>query len=495
MNIAAYCRVSTGKEDQLDSLSHQKEFFIRYAQRNGHDLFRVYADEGISGTSLKRREEFNRLMHDARCGLFQAVVVKDVSRLARNTVDFLVSIRQLKAMGINTVFLTANMDSMGDSEFVLTLFSAMAQEESGNLSKRVKFGKKLNAEKGRVPQGLFGYDRIDNFTLAVNPEEAQIVRSIFSLYTQQGLGCRSISQTLNREGSRTKYGKDWNARGVRRVLVNPVYRGILVNHKYEIQDFLTGKQVSLPKEQHLYHPRPEWAIVSPEVFQRAQDILESRQIRYDASEPFRQGRYSGRHLFSTLIKCEHCGRSFTRKTYTYAQTRVYWHCSTNDRYTAQGCDNCISLNEPELIRQLQQYFASLIPCKETFIADILSRLEELRPGAEDPAQRRRDLETRRRQLLSRKDRYRELYASDLLTLPELKAKLARIQEDLKQTDAVLEQSLQSPAPAGSRAAPEYILRFLALDTMTNADLRRIIHNICVSRDGSVRIELKKFETM
>ena len=148
MIIAAYCRVSTDKSEQLSSLANQKAFFTEYARRNGHQLLRLYADEGISGTSLKKRDEFHQLMRDARRSLFQAVVVKDVSRLSRNTVDFLVSIRELKSMGINVIFLNSNMDSMGDSEFILTLFSAMAQEESSNLSKRTKFGKKINAEKG-----------------------------------------------------------------------------------------------------------------------------------------------------------------------------------------------------------------------------------------------------------------------------------------------------------------------------------------------------------
>ena len=247
MKIAAYCRVSTDKDEQIDSLIHQKEFFVEYAKRNGHELFRLYADEGITGTSLKKREEFKRLLRDAELGLFDMVVVKDISRFARNTVDALQSIRKLKSMGINTLFLTANMDSMGDSEFVLTLFSAMAQEESNNLSKRVKWGKKINAEKGRVPQRIFGYDRIDKFTLEINPEEARIVRKIFALYIEQGLGCRTISMTLNRDNDKTKYGSEWNPRGVRRVLVNPLYCGILVNHKYEIEDFLTGKQVNIPK--------------------------------------------------------------------------------------------------------------------------------------------------------------------------------------------------------------------------------------------------------
>ena len=165
MKIAAYCRVSTEKEEQIDSLEHQKEFFEEYARKNGHELIRLYADEGISGTSLKKRDEFVRLMRDAKMNLFDMVVVKDVSRLARNTVDFLQSIRTLKGLGVNTLFLTANMDSLGESEFVLTMFGAMAQEESANLSKRVKFGKKINAKKGRVPQRIFGYNRIDNFTL------------------------------------------------------------------------------------------------------------------------------------------------------------------------------------------------------------------------------------------------------------------------------------------------------------------------------------------
>ena len=498
MKIAAYCRVSTDKDEQLDSLIHQKEFFVEYAGRNGHELFRLYADEGITGTSLKHRDAFNRLMRDARCGLFQTVVVKDISRLARNTVDFLVSIRELKSMGINTIFLTANMDSMGDSEFILTLFSAMAQEESSNLSKRVKFGKKINAERGRVPQRLFGYDRMDNFTLVINPKEAGIVRKIFFLYNEQGLGCRTISQTLNRDGDKTKYGNEWNSRGVRRVLVNPIYRGILVNHKYETEDFLTGKQITIPEDKHFRHQRPEWAIVTPEVFQKAQEIMESRRNKYDSGEPFREARYSSRHTFSTLIKCEHCGRSFTRKTYTYVNTRVYWHCVTNDQYTAERCANCTSLNEPDLIRELRQYVSSLISSRDTFTAGVLASLGDKLPKPEDPEQTRRDVENKRKKLLTKKERYMEMYASDLLTLHELKEKLAQITDGLKTLDITLEQIAQSADIPNSterliRRYTEEIHRFLELDTVTNADMRRIIDHISVNKDGNVRIVLKKFE--
>ena len=424
------------------------------------------------------------------------VVVKDISRFARNTVDALQSIRKLKSMGINTVFLTANMDSMGDSEFVLTLFSAMAQEESNNLSKRVKWGKKINAEKGRVPQRIFGYDRVDNFTLAVNQEEARIVRKIFSLYAEQGLGCRTISLRLNREGDKTKFGSDWNARGVRRVLVNPIYCGTLINHKYEIEDFLTGKQVSIPEEEQFFHHRPEWAIVSPEAFQRAQQVMESRRKTYDSGEPFRQGRYSSKHIFSTMIKCEHCGRSFTRKSYTYQNTRVYWRCVTNDQYTAEKCDNRVILDEPELLEQLRQYVASMIGDRESFISRVLGELDRLPLQNREPEDPRPELEAERKKLAAKRERYQELYANDLITMDELKQKLGTVTERLQSIDGELAQLRHPEQPGGDREQSlcrQEIMKFLELETITNMDLRRILDHISVHKNGTIRVVLKKLD--
>ena len=497
MKIAAYCRVSTDKQEQQESLRHQREFFAEFAKRNCHELVGLYADEGITGTSLKKRQEFKRLLRDAELGLFDMVVVKDISRFARNTVDALQSIRKLKAMGINTLFLTANMDSMGDGEFALTLFSAMAQEESNNLSKRVKWGKKINAEKGRVPPRVFGYDKVDNFNLVINPEEARIVRRIFSLYVDQGLGCRTISMTLNREGDKTKFGGEWNARGVRRVLVNPLYAGVLVNHKYEIEDFLTGKQVNLPKEEQYCHERPQWAIVSPEEFRRAQEILESRRVKYDSGEPFRAGRYSSRHTFSTLIKCAHCGRSFARKSYTYVNTRVYWRCVTNDQYTAEKCGNAVVLDEAQLMGALRQYFASLIGDQEAFVAGVLAALDKRIP-TDDPEQVHKELKTRQRKLLAKKERYQEMYANDLISMPELKDKLSVITEERKTLDEQMEKALQSTRQRGSAGQPicqyrQEILRFLSLETVTNMDMRRLVDRILVSEDGNVKVILKQFD--
>ena len=481
MIIAAYCRVSTDKPEQLDSLAHQKEFFAEFAARNGHTLYRVYADEGISGTSLEKRTQFGRLMLDAERGAFQMVVVKDVSRFARNTVDALQSIRALKAMGVNTLFLTANMDSMGDSEFILTLFMALAQEESSNLSKRVKFGKRINAEKGRVPPRVFGYDRLDNFTLAVNETEARVVRKIFSLYIHQGLGCRSISMALNHDADRTKLGAQWNARGVRRVLVNPLYCGTLINHKYEIADFLTGKQVALPASEQLFHERPEWAIVAREDYRRAQEIMASRRRQYSSGPPFRQGRYSGRHPFSTLIKCAHCGRSFTRKSYTYVNTRIYWRCVTNDQYTAERCCNDTILDEGELLEALRTYLAARIGDREAFADRVLAQL-----GTTEPQTARRDLEARRRRLTAKRSRYQDLFADGLLTIQELREKLTPLDAALRDLD-----SLPEAPPPDRDALRREITDFLDLKTITNADLRRLLDHITVTREGDVRFHLRE----
>lgn len=499
MKMAAYCRVSTEKDEQLDSLEHQKEFFEAYAAKNGHELIRLYADEGISGTSLKKRDEFVRLMRDAKLGLFNMVVVKDVSRLARNTVDFLQSIRTLKGLGINTLFLTANMDSLGESEFVLTMFGAMAQEESANLSKRVKFGKKINAQRGRVPQRIFGYDRVDNFTLSINHKEAKVVREIFRLYLAEGMGCRTISVTLNQLGYKTKFDCEWNPRGVRRVLTNSIYCGHYVNNKYEIQDYLTGKQVHIPQEQHYHHERPEWAIISPETFAEAQKQLEERKTKYDCGEPFKGARYSNRYLFSTLIKCEHCGRSFCRKRYTYVNTRTYWKCTTNDQYTAERCGNTVKLEEDELIAEIRKYITSVIGDRDAFLKRILAEIEKRTPDDQGRV-RRADMEKKRKRLLAKKERYQEMYANDVMTMTELKEKTADIAEELRELDSSLKQYEQSLAVQQDsenivRACMHEVERFLNLETITNHDLRRILDHISVNQDGNVRIFLKKLDDM
>lgn len=175
MRMVGYGRVSTDHEEQRDSLEHQQAFFQDFARARGHTLVRVYADQGISGKWLKKRDGFLQMLRDAERGEFELVVVKDISRFARNTVDSLESIRRLKALGIECIFVNNSLKVLGESEFIVTIMAAIAQEESANLSKRVKFGKDITSRKGRVPPRIYGYDRLDNFTLRIVPAEAEVV--------------------------------------------------------------------------------------------------------------------------------------------------------------------------------------------------------------------------------------------------------------------------------------------------------------------------------
>ena len=325
MNIAAYCRVSTDKADQLNSLEAQKQFFAEYTKRTGDTLVKLYADEGISGTKIKNRKEFLRMMADAEKGLFDMVVVKDISRFARNTVDLLQNVRKLKALGIETQFLTANMTSMGNSEFFLTIFGALAQEESANTSKRVKFGKKMNAEKGRVPNIVYGYDKTigDYFNLTINKEESEVIKQIYKWYTEEGYGAAKISNMLNEKGFRTKRNCKWSQNAICRILTNEIYTGKIINGKQEVSDFLTGQRKEKDDTEWLVVERPELQIIDDETFEKAQEILRGRNVAFNLNHE----RQSNKYLFSTLIKCKECGWSFRRTVRTYKNTYVRWVCS------------------------------------------------------------------------------------------------------------------------------------------------------------------------
>jgi DNA invertase Pin-like site-specific DNA recombinase len=278
MRAAAYCRVSTSKEEQLDSLESQQKFFAEYAVKNAYELVNIYADEGKSGTKMKNRTQLLKLLSDAALGSFEVVLIKDISRLARNTVDFLTSIRKLRGLNVRVIFVNYDQTSSDSSEFMLTMLSAIAQEESANTSKRVRFGKKQNAEQGRVPNLIFGYDKTpgDYFHLNINKTEAQTVKRIFELYTEHHMGANRIAVRLNKEGIKTKRGCNFTQNAISRILSNEIYTGKVINGKQEIEDFLTGKRKKREENQWQVVTNTELKIISEEVFHKAQKIRESR---------------------------------------------------------------------------------------------------------------------------------------------------------------------------------------------------------------------------
>lgn len=500
MRIAAYCRVSTDHTDQLNSLETQREFFELYAKQSNYELFRVYADEGITGTSMKRRVEFQKLMEDAKYGFFDMVVVKDVSRFARNTVDFLQSIRTLKGMGIGTIFVTNNMTTLGDSEFILTIFSAMAQEESANLSKRVKFGKDINSKKGRVPPRIFGYDRIDNFTLRINEKEAAIVRDIYDMYINQGFGSRLIALALERRGETTKYGCDWNTRAVRRILDDPIYSGHYINHKYQVVDFLEGTRGKIPEEQNYHHERPEWAIVSPETFARAQEVRKERIAQYGGEDAYihRSGRHSARHLFSTLIKCECCGRSFYRYTKPRKNGSLYvvWKCTTNNQYTGTRCPNSTTVREEKLIEYLSNYLSSLVKDKRGLAQRLLEAAAEQEQKAENTLNKE-SLKKKKDRLEKRIEKHMDMYADEIIDIETLKTKVAAFRAEIAEIEEQLyalevDDRKQRDTQQEIDQYIEEIEDFLSLKTANNTDLRKIISSISVNEKREVTIHLHDF---
>lgn len=279
MNIAAYCRVSTDKEEQLSSLKNQQEFFKSFADKNGHNLIKIYSDEGISGKQMKHRTGFLQMMNDAENHLFEMLVVKDISRFARNTVDFLTSTRRLKALGIDTVFLSVNQTVLCGSEFMLTIFSALAQEESANLSSRIKFGKHQSALLGKVPNFVYGYNRIDKFTLEINPAQADTVKKIFSLYCK-GWGTRKIASYLTDSAVPTlKNCSVWSPKTVRRMLKNPLYNGILISRKTETLDFLTGSRKVVSDTKEYTFQIKNLKIIDDKTFKKAAKIQGERAAK------------------------------------------------------------------------------------------------------------------------------------------------------------------------------------------------------------------------
>ena len=493
MNIAAYCRVSTDKADQLNSLEAQKEFFSEYTKRTGDTLVRLYADEGISGTKIKNRKEFLRMMTDAEHGLFDMVVVKDISRFARNTVDLLQNVRKLKSLGIETQFLTANMTSMGNSEFVLTIFGALAQEESANTSKRVKFGKKMNAEKGRVPNIVYGYDKTigDYFNLAINKEESKVVQQIYKWYTEEGYGAAKIANMLNEKGYKTKRNCKWSQNATCRILTNEIYTGKIINGKQEVSDFLTGQRRDKDETEWMVVERSELRIIEDETFEKAQEILRGRHDAFNLSHE----RQSNKHLFSTLIKCKECGWSFRRTVRTYKNTYVRWVCSGRNGRGADSCPNKTVVDEEELIEVLQEYFTNVLKQKKKVIAHVVNEFQRVYKAKDENVEYEKELNAELAKLQKTRQKYMDMYTDDLISREELNEKIGgsrqemeRIENELKMVSYHLTKGEQLENILNNTF--KEIEDITDVHQMTNQQLKRLIQKIEVDKEGNVDIYLR-----
>ncbi len=308
---ACYCRVSTSKESQLESLDKQHEFFRAFFKNHPeYELYELYTDEGVSAKSMKRRAAFLSMIRDAQAKKFDIIFVKDVSRFARNARDFFNALDQVTRAGVRINFITLDMTSEPANEFMLGLLALVAQEESANLSKKTKFGKDVTAAKGRVPNFVFGYDRVDNYTLKPNEAEAEWVRRVFSMYVNEEMGTAKIAQRLNECGVISKKLNigAWTQHTVCRMLKNELYIGNVVNRKSEVVDFREGRRRERGEDERIRVHRPEFRIVSDELFEAAREQIAKRNGAFHTEHR----RASTKYPLSNLIACG-AGHAFKRR--------------------------------------------------------------------------------------------------------------------------------------------------------------------------------------
>ena len=330
--VAAYARVSTDSDEQFTSYEAQIDYYTNYIKsRDDWEFVEVYTDEGITGTSTKHREGFKRMIADALDGKIDLIVTKSVSRFARNTVDSLTTIRQLKEKGIECYFEKENIWTFdGKGELLITIMSSLAQEESRSISENCTWGQRKRMQDGKVtvPFSRFlGYDRGPDGKLVVNHEQAEIVRRIFSMFLQ-GATPHGIAAALTAEGIKTPAGKEkWSQGTVRAILGNEKYKGDALLQKCFTEDFLTKRQIrNVGQLPQYYVSGDHEAIIEPDVFDMVQRELAKRKPGAN--------RHSGVKVFSSTVYCGECGGMYGSKVWhsNSQYRRVIWRC--NQKYAS-----------------------------------------------------------------------------------------------------------------------------------------------------------------
>lgn len=282
--VAAYCRVSTDKADQNHSFENQKRYFREFIERNSkYELYRIYADEGITGTNVKNRISFKMMIEDAKNGKFDLILTKEISRFARNILDSIYYTRELKRYGVGVLFMNDNIYTMDrDAELRLAILATIAQEESRKTSERVKWGQKRRMEQGVVfGRSMLGYDVRDG-KMTVNAEGAEIVRHIFRMYTEENMGFAAIARTLDEGQISPMRAKKWNGTVIMRILQNEKYIGDLVQKKTYTPDYLSHEKKYNRGAEELVTIHDHHApIISKEVFEKAAARLKRKKQPID----------------------------------------------------------------------------------------------------------------------------------------------------------------------------------------------------------------------
>lgn len=502
LRVAAYCRVSTDKDDQANSLISQRKYFADYITR--HDdwtLTDVYYDEGISGTQTRNRAGFNVMIEDAMRGEIDLILTKEVCRFARNTVDTLSYTRKLKDNGIGVVFTIDNIDTRdSDGELRLTIMASIAQEESRKTSERVKWGQKRRMEQGVVfGRDLIGYT-VRNGKLTVNEEEVPIVRAIFHKYTNEGKGTHVIAKELSEEGLRPKRVKLWSAAVILRALRNEKYVGDLCQKKTFTPNYLThAKKYNRGNEKKVYLKDHHEPIIDRDLWNRTQEEL----LRRAPTETMKS-RHSSRYWCSGRIYCGMCGQRYVSRTKKLKNGTTYkaWRCyaaanhgtgKTSENGEVIGCDNG-SVNERALLACVHYCICQLQTGQKELKSEILQEIKAMKGITEKNPDPRRITE-KMGNLNAKKRKAIDLMLDGLITKADLQEQTKWYDEQLAGLSELLSAS-QSKDEAHAKQIDESLQYITALDEImtfdeTNESLyREILDKMVIYHDSTVEVWLK-----
>ena len=359
--VVAYARVSSSKDEMLNSLSQQISYFSSFIQANRKWIYcGVYTDEAISGTK-DERPAFKRLIEDCKAGKIDLIITKSISRFARNTVTLLETVRMLSSLNVEVYFEEQNIYSLStDGEILLTFLASYAQEEAKSVSDNMKWRIKKNFEEG-LPWGavLYGYNVIEN-VYYINKDEAQVVKLIYELF-QSGLGRLGIAKELNHRGIKTRTGYNWCETSVSIILGNYTYTGNLLLQKTYRENYMTKKTLINKGEQPMYHVENNHeAIIDLETWQEVQVEIKRRYDKIKRKENPTQNPFKG------IIKCGICGRTYLRKDLGY---RPFWVCKEYTRNGKAGCPS-IRVDEGEFLKVIDELRSDTNYDSETFISRI-----------------------------------------------------------------------------------------------------------------------------
>ncbi len=362
IRLAAYCRVSSDSTDQLNSFAAQIKYYTDYSRlHTEYELIDIYADEGISGTSLKKREEFNRLIKDCEKRKIDCIITKSISRFARNTNDLLTVLRMLKTLGVRVYFEEQALDSdKMNAELFVTLPGLAAQQESINISDNMRWSYRKRMETGdfNTTYPAFGYRMVHN-ELVVNEDEAKTVRTIFALYLQ-GMGKQAIANTLNKNNISSRNGK-WHCFSVDYILNNERYMGdALLQKTYTTESIPFVRKKNKGECAKYYIENSNAAIISRETFNAAKELQRRKSVQYsNISYPL-----------SRVIKCCECGHNYRR---IVINNKVYWGCS----YKASLKTDCSTQNslEADIYSAYTTMMSKLKRYKSEILDNMISQLE------------------------------------------------------------------------------------------------------------------------